>query len=891
MTVATQEHAKTLDEYIVPSPSFQRATHLRYDFGSPDAIERYIPTTNAVQAIESILSGTSEESSQRSHVLHAAYGSGKSLLAVALSALLENYESHSSSTGILTERINNVDLGTGAIVQEYRDRAKQLPVILVGDEGDISTALPRALNRSLSSHNIDINLQTRFEAAIEVLALWKSEYPETNSRLIELLNERGQSHNDFTDELSNHKKKSIDTFEKIYPILSAGASFDQFYGQSPVLVFRDVAASIHEFGYSGIVIFWDEFGRYLEARTTKAFGVEAALLQDFAEACNYSGSDQLHLLLFAHKELQAYASNLPKDYRQEWSRIEGRFQRHNISSDPQIVHRLIANSFTTNPPDVARKYISKSQSKKLVNRSIDAHLFGLISPGQIEELIIDTWPLHPLTLYALSALSNRVAQNERTMFTFMTSDEPAALSGILRAGDTSDKNHLVLPYELWDYFQEAIRSDTGLGGASRIWSGVLHALDKVQPGDLFTESIVKALGVLLVCSEGGVVKPTTDLVCWSVGADTDDTRAAVVASLENLRRRKVVIHREIDGYWTFSAGSDIDFETKLAEILERTNPSPLQLRRLLQQFTPAPYTLARRYNQEYSMTRFFTGEYRWPSELEGLHPEALINGHEKRDGVVVYLLSSDELYNDRSNLTIAPLDQVVYVLPSEPMVSIVDSLRELFGLEELRNDPGVLLQEDRGRVQRELEWLIEDSQARIRRELYALFDHRQQNPHWIYSNSGNLSPSSRDLPTKIVSDICAAVFPNTPEFNNEGLNKQKPTTQQTRALTNVIDAMLTRSPSEQLELTGHGPDVLALETMLKLPGILQPQGDSWIIKKPKNNARLGEIWNVIEDYVNSCRVQGGKSIAPLLDQLTDPPYGLTCWYFARSSGCGSSKMA
>src|SRR5690606_29920706 len=103
------------------------------------------------------------------------------------------------------------------------------------------------------------------------------------------------------------------------------------------------------------------------------------------------------------------------------------------------------------------------------------------------------------------------------------------------------------------------------------------------------------------CADTSSIRPTTDLLGWAVGAESEEQQQAVIHALDNLRRRKVVMNRQIDGYWTFINGSDINFEELLRATLERINPSPIQLRRLLEQTAPAPHTLARRYNQQRSM--------------------------------------------------------------------------------------------------------------------------------------------------------------------------------------------------------------------------------------------------------------------------------------------------
>lgn len=865
----------TPHQLIQFSPRFQRAIHLRYDLRDRDAIERYIPTSSAVAAVKAVLLGAESGGTQRSHVLHAAYGSGKSLLAVTLAALLEKCDDLFPSIETVAFRIQEIDENVGQLVVDFiQSPTKLLPVVLSGNEGDFATAMLRALTRALKENNLDqINPGGRFETAIGTIEMWASDYPDTFNQLQQVLSEeRGQSVDQLYEALSEHDVSAFDWFEKLYPKFTAGASFDRFSEQTPELVYREVAELVSAYGFSGIVVLWDEFGRYLDGRATQAFGTEAALLQNFAEACNYSGEHQIHLLLFAHKELQNYASSLPKTYQQEWSRIEGRFLRHNVTSDPYVGYRLVASAIQHTDPD----YIQSLIPEDLISQTVDARLFSVLPTEDVRQLVHALWPLHPITAYALIRLSNRVAQNERTMFTFLTVDEPLALRSLLKdmtIGEDADS--FVRLKELWDYFDDAIRSDTN--GAHRIWSGVSYALDKVPEGDVLSETLIKTLGVLLICSESNIARPTTELLSWAVDAQTDEQKAAVIASLDNLRRRKVIINRSIDGYWTFSSGSDIDFEQKLAETLERINPTHLQLRRLLDQLLPAPNSLPRRYNQEHAVTRYFSGLYRWPYELVDAPWHVQVQQLGNTDGLVVYVLATDEFELEQARNAIQVNERVVYVLPQQPMQTLIDSLRDWFGLHELKNDSSLKQHEDRNRIERELDWLIEDAQARVQRELSQLTDPRLGKADWVvvHGESASGYPVTSSAQTTIlISNICNKVFSQTPIFNSEGLNRHQPTTPQIKAAQKLIDAMLTNDPSSTFGLEGNGPEVLALNSLLKLPGILRQVGENeWVIGKPgeEDNAALAAVWNLIEEYLHS---ENGGAVEPLISQLISPPYGL-----------------
>ncbi len=723
-----------------PVTGFQRAIHVRYDRGDAEIISQYIPTHSSTAAIKHILANTRPQATQRAHVLHAAYGSGKSHLAVALAALLENDEALAPAINYLVKQLTSVDDRTIALAVNYRDNDKRLfPVILSGDEGDFGTSILRALVRSIDDADFtDLQLATRFDSAVQTLRRWHSNYPEMAERFSrEIARLTGQDSDWFINQLKDHDTDSYRVFEGVYAELTAGATFDLSIELAPEVVYRDVASQLRDHGYSGIVVIWDEFGRYLEGHASQTFGIEAALLQDFAETCNHSTDDQqIHLILLTHKELQGYAAALPQSYQQEWSRIEGRFQKHNITTDLAVAYRLIAAAIQWSCED-----INSDSVEQHVRCALELQLFGMLAEDEIRDLIKRTFPLYPLATFALAQVSSRVAQNERTMFTFLTADEPYSLSNLIEQKLENGESPLVISLaDLWDYFSEAIRNDIGGAGTRKYWNGVVNALDKVATDDIFAQKLVKSLGILSICSDTSI-RPKLDVLQWSVAVN-NEANGDVETVLNNLQRRKALIYREVDGYWSFIAGSDIDFENELRIVLERVNPTPDQLRRLLEAYVPPPTIVARRYNQEFSMIRFFDGIYRWADEIDNA-PWELHLRETKGDGLIVYLLATNDLEWQAASNGIHSNPQIVYVLPREDqkqaLLSLRDNLRELFALQEINNDPKLRNHSDNDRIQREISWLLEDARGRLKRKINNLIDPRNDKSMWIKSEGAEAS--------------------------------------------------------------------------------------------------------------------------------------------------------
>jgi hypothetical protein len=502
-----------------PAPHFQRAINLKYDLNNAAVIAAYVPTTRATSAIARLLRSLASDSRQRAFLLHGPYGSGKSLLATVLAAILSR-DVPPETIAPLLSRLEETAPETAEFVQQQLSSGPRLlPVVLNGDEGDLASALLRALFTALQRIGWqEIRLATHYRAALETLDLWQTRYPETYARLGETLRQEGWSVERLTAGLKRADEQAYDIFQRLYPTLTAGATFNH-YGHSVIETYQEAIRALAEEGrYSGIIILWDEFGRFLEARAGAAFGREAALLQELAEFANHSQETPLYLVLITHKVIGGYIWNLPPEYVQEWRRIGERFLSLDVSSDPLVTYRLIAAALTTPDEETWTSYLEthRQDLAQMLDKALEHRLFPELDETQVRRWVIEgAYPLHPLTVYCLPHLSNKVAQNERTLFTFLTADDPLALSDLLDRMASDGRDGWIGPEALYDYFADALRADTGPGGVHPIWAAAEHALRKTQDDEGLAHRLVKSLAVLQTIGE----RPTTATLAFALQTD------------------------------------------------------------------------------------------------------------------------------------------------------------------------------------------------------------------------------------------------------------------------------------------------------------------------------------------------------------------------------------
>lgn len=125
----------------------------------------------------------------------------------------------------------------------------------------------------------------------------------------------------------------------------------------------------------------------------------------------------------------------------------------------------------------------------------------------------EVYPLHPIAALVLPTLCNRYAQNDRSLFTFLTSSEPYSFKTFIN--ETTVEGDFLPTLKLdrvYDYFVEAV----GIGLASRPslsrWveiQGLIADAKHLEPDSL---KVLKTIGILNLVTTTAAVRATRELV-------------------------------------------------------------------------------------------------------------------------------------------------------------------------------------------------------------------------------------------------------------------------------------------------------------------------------------------------------------------------------------------
>jgi len=597
----------------------------------------------------------------------------------------------------------------------------------------------------------------------------------------------------------------------------------------------------------------------------------------------------MHLVLITHKSLRQYGRGLVGGLDKEWSKIEGRFSNTEISSDPTMVYHLIERGLRPVNANNRVNFISQNVGDfdTLTALTATSSFFSDIPDDSLRQLIVEgAYPLHPITTYCLPRLSDRVAQNQRTLFTFLAAEDENGLLDLwqkpleLYAGSLP----IVLPGHLFDYFANGIKSSTEPGGVHWIWSVVERARTRIPTDDQqhynWLMQIIKALAILHVAHAYDGTAVSTQLIAFSMGASNGEIEK-IETGLYELAGLRQIRYRKSYGGWEFIQWqTDFIIEQEITVRLQEQPPSSTLLKNLLTTVLPPPVYQARRYNDQFGMIRYFDSQYRTIAELEAdvINPpdwEALLTTLDYSDGLIIYILSFTPEELNRANQVAATISssssRVICVVPSQPLAAY-NSLQDLYGLKQIANDPR--LQADWEEAERELKFFEEDINNRLELELAGLIDPRH-NTHWYVTGHLRDDITNPGAVSKLLSAICESVFSDTPRIYNESYNRRNPATVQIRAAEKVIDALLGDPTDPDLGLTGYGPDVAIMNAALKTNGLISTDGK---IAPPNvlQNPKMAKVWQECQDFYHrsSHSEAEGLNFEELITILKKPPFGL-----------------
>lgn len=615
-------------------------------------------------------------------------------------------------------------------------------------------------------------------------------------------------------------------------------------------VVKQIRAVCDEAKCDRITIVWDEFGRHLEALVAEGRGDELAEIQLIAEIASRTQQIPITFCAILHQGLSHYASGLPQAIRANWKKIEGRFATIQYVDDSKEIYRLVSEVATLRRTGTLPSKKWQSMAKKC----LELGMFTEFKTRELSDLLKAAYPIEPTALYLLPRVSARVAQNERTLFSFLYN---------------CDTSETVSVSALYDFFAPAMRADTAVGGTYRQWQETESAISKV-PDDVKAVSALKTACLLGLGTSGERSRTSVGLLKHAVqGWDAKGSSRV----LNQLLDRKLLLHRVHNDDVSVWHGTDLDLRGRLMEERAKAS-SDFDLVAFLHKEAPPPVWKPVEYNDKNCIRRFLPGVYLSEDRFNSASWVSL-NISPDSDGQIIYLLADSDEALALAERTARELEdeRLIVAVPSEPL-PLREAALEVKALQRMQQD-SELVESDPIALS-ELQQMTDDALEHLQKLIDRLVKPSTAGTRWFHDGEILPADNSREL-RRSLSAVMEKVFTKTPLINNEMINRRKPSPALVNSRKKLTMAVLERHGREQLGIEGFFPDKSMFNTVLLHTGLYRQDSRSgrWgyahssKIKDPGMKA----LWRELQEFLTT-PTERPRTFQELLGRLQSPPFGV-----------------
>lgn len=603
----------------------------------------------------------------------------------------------------------------------------------------------------------------------------------------------------------------------------------------------------------GLIVFIDEMGKVLEGAASQ--NSDIYFFQQLAETASRS-NNRLIVVGVLHQAFGEYAHHLSRDMRDEWSKIQGRFidLPINVAGEEQI-------------DLLSRAIISQHKPEKTTHLSRQiASIVKKNKPGtseNLEQLLDACWPLHPLVACLLGPISRRrFGQNQRSLFGFLNSAEPAAFKSFL---DFAKKGDLYTTDLLWDYLRLNLEPTILISPDGHRWALAAEAVERCenQVGQGLHLTLLKAVALIDLFKSNSGLMPSEDLL---IASFTHHSAEEILRALEQLRKWSLIIYKKHLNSYAIFAGSDFDIEEAISKAREEIRS--IDFTELKNLIGMQPILAKRHYHT--------TGTLRWfDMDIVPLNStiDAAKNFAPKNGAIGQFLLAistdneskkfAEQTCQDAANQS---SKWEVIVGLSKQSWTINDLALELLALNKVHDESNDLSGDSVAR--REIRANIAEQQSRLEAELNKAFDHAR----WYSQRNSPKNYSRREL-NILTSDVADTYFHACPKIHNELLNRHKPSNSAIGGQNALLRAMVEGEGLDKLGIDGFPSERGLYSTILENTGLYTDCEYKSPETSNEDPCNLVPSWDAATKHLREYSDRA-VSVAEIYEVWQQPPFGI-----------------
>lgn len=611
-----------------------------------------------------------------------------------------------------------------------------------------------------------------------------------------------------------------------------------------------------------LLIAIDEFGKNLESFTDAPSASDLFVLQQLAELAQADTHNPLILITLQHLSFNEYVTGISFSGRKELSKIQGRFEEIPYNDSPEQYRRLVAEVFHEHKLSLVSKVDTWFSSRK--SKFLKLELDSLFKDTSTKK----SFPLHPISLLCLPELCNRFGQNERTLFSFLTSNEPLSVRSFVKSANLGSAGELpfVRLDHIYDYF---IRSASNTVGSAELASRLIEIETRVRDSQglgCYRECVLKSVGVLNLVAAGGITRSSGDILAMAIHDCLleDDAAKPLREALIDLEEKGLITYREFADEYRIWSGTDFGLRQRLQEARREAKLTPLD--QVLNAAVSLSPLVANRHSQTTGILRVFSRTFSSRTLSDALVPE----NKSVYDGAIIYWVTTEEPFFQFTGNSKKPL--LVGTTTAKALEDLSVAAVEAFAVEKVTSDA----------IAESADWVarkeLAERSSHCRQKLLALIDSA-----WFSTGATwkLLNPRFEKLPKNVsvlknLSQVCDSIYDKSPSVYNETIARRILTAQGARARRMLTEGILKSSDKPSFNIEGHGPEKSIYDAIFAATGLhsVGPKAKSFDFDF---SFPLDSSWSGVAEQVGEFLGLAKTSrlnLQDLSERLQAPPIGL-----------------
>ena len=589
---------------------------------------------------------------------------------------------------------------------------------------------------------------------------------------------------------------------------------------------------ITKLGYTGISIFIDELGKIIEYASEKYLDSDIHALQDLAEFANQHANYRLVVAL--HKSFKDYVQNTSHISFTEWDKIQGRFENIVFQDDFYELMHIFEEAITVTDEKAIADVQSYARELFSDYKKHVSHKNIPVNEASLQKLA----PLHPFTSLALFHIFSKHFQNQRSVFSFLSAQEPYSFQSFI-SEEQREPSLYTLPM-LFDYTNYLLNAYSVNMVDQESWNLANEYLDSANILTDIQKNIIKSIALVSAFKLEHLIQLDSTALQLTLPGEPK-----VKEAIDELTDKGLLLHKLATNAYALIEETSIDINADLTAIIKGQIKTDFEAE--INKLIGHDKILAKRFYITTGTAKFFTKEF-IESDLSKSRRTSFKLIYVSAEATEKELLSASK-NNSQSVYIALPLTRQLKSIVEQSMaIETMLKRKDVQANQLVRKILHNMLNANKIEVDKILD---------VKGQMYFV---------------GESLPYTSELLQKCISKILENTYPDMPVIINDLVSTINREISVPPGVKMFFKHMLEHDNETGLGIQKTPPEKAIYLSVVKRSGlhVLNAKNQTWEFSEP-NDCNFTPVWKMLTKQMKKGHV---LSVATLIDALTEKPFGL-----------------